>query len=679
MATTTAPLADTRQTAALQSVLADLARFPQIEVRHPSEDTLDYLHDAATRGARVGADSGPAVAFPTSADEVQQLVRAASAHGVTVVPRGAGSGLSGGASADTAQLVISTERLDRIIEISPLDEVAVVEPGVINADLNVARSSPSACSTRPTRPASRSARSAATSPPTPAACAAPSTASPANRFSRSTSSSPTAASSRSDTARSRASPGSTWSRCSSARRACSASSCAPRVRLRPLPVARRTITAFFDSTDAGTRGLGAITLSPVRPAVIEFFDEPSLRRHRRVLAARPCGSAAARCILIELDGYGIDEQTADLSAALTRVGARVSVERREPMPPPSGTSAATAGASPADRWFIGEDIAVPKSRLPEIYAALPRARGPLRRRASRPSRTPATATCIRSSPGRRHPATTRSPPAELQDAATELVRIALALGGTVTGEHGVGTVKLDWSALELSQRSLDAQHAVKAALDPRPDPQSGQGHLPGTSGADRHRPRPASPHSCITHTIQGDPHIMTATRPIRRRAAHHAAALAIAATASLLPAPRAAARAASDTAGASGEPKEGGNLTFLIQGYDAGWVPSKTAISSYEGNLWGQITDKLVYVDPKGTLSPWIAESWEELDGAKSSCCTSRRASPSPTATRSTPTPWSRTSTPGRRATPTRASRRWACSRRRTTSAPRPPTRPRSR
>ncbi|GAB12918.1 putative peptide ABC transporter peptide-binding protein [Arthrobacter globiformis NBRC 12137] len=66
-----------------------------------------------------------------------------------------------------------------------------------------------------------------------------------------------------------------------------------------------------------------------------------------------------------------------------------------------------------------------------------------------------------------------------------------------------------------------------------------------------------------------------------------------------------------------GTPVDGGNLTFLIQGYDTGWVSSKTSISSYEGNLWGQITDKLVYVDEKGKLSPWIAESWEELNGAK--------------------------------------------------------------
>lgn len=71
------------------------------------------------------------------------------------------------------------------------------------------------------------------------------------------------------------------------------------------------------------------------------------------------------------------------------------------------------------------------------------------------------------------------------------------------------------------------------------------------------------------------------------------------------------------TTATSGAPVDGGNITFLIQGYDTGWVSSKTSISSYEGNLWGQITDKLVYADEKGALSPWIAESWEELNGAQ--------------------------------------------------------------
>ncbi|WP_349704346.1 FAD-binding oxidoreductase, partial [Escherichia coli] len=67
---------------------------------------------------------------------MQQVVRLAAGLGLTVVPRGAGTGLSGGATASDGQIVVSTERMAGVIEISPLDEVAVVEPGIINAELN---------------------------------------------------------------------------------------------------------------------------------------------------------------------------------------------------------------------------------------------------------------------------------------------------------------------------------------------------------------------------------------------------------------------------------------------------------------------------------------------------------------------------------------------------------------
>ena len=180
---------------AVDALVSDLAsEHPDIEVRPSSAATVEYLDDAATRLAprRSRTPFGPTVALPTTTEQVQQLVRKAARRGVAVVPRGAGSGLSGGASATADQLVISTERLTRIIEVSPLDEVAVVEPGVLNAELNAHLAAASACSTRPTRQAGRSRRSAATSPRTRADCGARSTASPGSRCWPSMSSSPTA-------------------------------------------------------------------------------------------------------------------------------------------------------------------------------------------------------------------------------------------------------------------------------------------------------------------------------------------------------------------------------------------------------------------------------------------------------------------------------------------------------
>jgi len=72
----------------------------------------------------------------------------------------------------------------------------------------------------------------------------------------------------------------------------------------------------------------------------------------------------------------------------------------------------------------------------------------------------------------------------------------------------------------------------------------------------------------------------------------------------------------SSNAADTSSPKDGGNLTFLIQEFPAGWVSSESNISSYEGNLWGEITDKLVYVSNTGAVSPWIATSWQTEDNA---------------------------------------------------------------
>ncbi|MGO2751997.1 MAG: ABC transporter substrate-binding protein [Pseudoclavibacter sp.] len=93
-----------------------------------------------------------------------------------------------------------------------------------------------------------------------------------------------------------------------------------------------------------------------------------------------------------------------------------------------------------------------------------------------------------------------------------------------------------------------------------------------------------------------------------------AAAIGVLASMSLL-----AACATSDAApGAAGEgePQNGGDITFLIDSLGDSWIPNNSAISSYQGHVWGHVTDKLVYVDGEGNVSPWVAESWEQNDDA---------------------------------------------------------------
>ncbi len=67
---------------------------------------------------------------------------------------------------------------------------------------------------------------------------------------------------------------------------------------------------------------------------------------------------------------------------------------------------------------------------------------------------------------------------------------------------------------------------------------------------------------------------------------------------------------------AADTPVEGGDITFLIDSLGDTWIPNNSAISSFQGHIWGHVTDKLLYVDADGKVSPWIAERWEQNDTA---------------------------------------------------------------
>src|SRR4051812_22942579 len=95
----------------------------------------EYSHDYAP----VDTPHAPlAVVFAENTADVQATLRLANSLGFAVVARGAGTGVSGGAHATENAVVLSLERMNRIIDLRPEDEVAVVEPGVVNGDLNAA-------------------------------------------------------------------------------------------------------------------------------------------------------------------------------------------------------------------------------------------------------------------------------------------------------------------------------------------------------------------------------------------------------------------------------------------------------------------------------------------------------------------------------------------------------------
>ncbi|MET9060082.1 FAD-linked oxidase C-terminal domain-containing protein [Streptomyces antibioticus] len=110
-----------------------LAGLPAEAVLTDPDVTVSYAHDMA---GFCPAGTPAVVVLPRTVDQVRHVMRTATELRVPVVPQGARTGLSGGANASDGCVVLSLTRMDRILEIDPVERIAVVEPGVVNATLS---------------------------------------------------------------------------------------------------------------------------------------------------------------------------------------------------------------------------------------------------------------------------------------------------------------------------------------------------------------------------------------------------------------------------------------------------------------------------------------------------------------------------------------------------------------
>jgi len=119
-----------------QRFIAELQRIcGEAGVRSDPADLLVYEYDGSVDGA-VDTERPLAVVLPTTTEQVSAVVRHASQHGVPVVARGAGTGLSGGAVARGGGIIVALTRMDRTLRVDPVSRTALVEPGVINLELS---------------------------------------------------------------------------------------------------------------------------------------------------------------------------------------------------------------------------------------------------------------------------------------------------------------------------------------------------------------------------------------------------------------------------------------------------------------------------------------------------------------------------------------------------------------
>lgn len=414
------------------------------------------------------APVGPvAVVEARTVEHVQATLRTCSALGVPVVPRGAGTGLAGGANGTEGTVVLSVARMDRIVEVSVEDELAVVEPGVLNGALNAAvvehglRFAPD--------PASAAIASIGGNIATNAGglrCVKYGVTREAvlgldvvladGRLVSTGHRTVKGVTGLDLTALLVGSEGTLGVIVGAT------------VRLVPVPAGEpATLGAVYPTVQQAAAAAAAVVAGPERPSTVELLDALALEGIAAYLGpevlSETVGSSPAGGVflLVDFDGAGATEAALGAVPCLQAEGGTVhlagsAAERERLLTIRRSFHAAMESRG---RVLI-EDVAVPRSRLAEMFArveAIGREHG-----VSIP-------TVAHAGDGNLHPNFVfdgDDVPAHVWDAADALFRAAIELGGTLTGEHGVGVLKRRWIGDELGDDVLDLQRGIRRVFDP---------------------------------------------------------------------------------------------------------------------------------------------------------------------------------------------------------------------
>ena len=426
-----------------------------------SRDPADLAAVRADRSGWPPTGLPVAVLRPVDDAGVRRVLRLANQAGTPVVPRGAGTGLAGGATAGSGTVVLDLSRMNRIVSLSPDDGTAVVEPGVITAVLDAAAGEHGL--TYPPDPASVAISTIGGNIATNAGglrCAKYGVTrdsvlglqvvlADGSQFGT-------------GTATFKGVTGYDLTRLFTGSEGTLGVIVQATVRLRPLPLGTATIAATFPDVEAAAAACAAVTRTRVQPAIAELLDAATLAA---IDAAQGTDlrSAAGALLLIQTDGVGAALEAELIVAALrdSATSVRTTTDPAEAAELLAARRLALPSLERLGRPLI-EDIAVPRSRLAEavreIAAIAARHKMPI-------------CTVAHAADGNLHPLIVVDPaaesvPPEAQAAADEVFELALRLGGTLTGEHGVGTLKRAWLGRELGAVNHDLQRRIRRLFDP---------------------------------------------------------------------------------------------------------------------------------------------------------------------------------------------------------------------
>ncbi|WP_266168360.1 FAD-binding oxidoreductase [Dyella subtropica] len=420
-------------------------------------ERLAYAYDNSRRNALPDA-----VVFPTEHEQVETLVRACREYRVPVVARGRGTNTTGATVPVAGGVVVSFERMNRILRIDPDNRLAVVEPGVLNGDLQQAlkphgffwppdpTSSPwcsiggnLACN-------SAGPRTVKYGSPRENTLGLRAVAGTGEGF-------------RCGTYTSKGSTGYDLTRLLIGSEGTLALITEATLKLTPKPSGLRTLRATYSDVGAAARAVARIMAQPVTPCALEFIDDVALK------LARDYGGdsvpLAGAMLMIEVDGE--PETLPSAVEAVSRAARGDGLEDLKVAQTAEETQAlwsARKALSPAQRTIspnkINEDVVVPVSHLPELVDGIKQLAA---------KHNVLIVSFGHAGNGNLHVNLLPRDDAERERAHTclaEVFALVIRLEGTLSGEHGIGLIKREFMPLALEPATLGLMRNVKAAFDP---------------------------------------------------------------------------------------------------------------------------------------------------------------------------------------------------------------------
>lgn len=407
-----------------------------------------------------------AVVLPGDAGEVQAVVRACAAADVPIVPRGAGSGLSGAANAIDGCVVLVTTRMNEIVEVDPDNRLAVVQPGVVNLELrgavekhglfyppdpssydwctiggNLSTNAGGLCCVKYgvttdsvlglevvladgelLRTGRRTVKGVAGYDLTKLFIGSEGTLGVITQAT---------------------------------------------LALRPLPQAPGTMVAAFSTVAAAGAAVSRIVREGIVPSLMEIMDSTSIEAVETHLKTElGAGKGCAALLLCQSDsgGEAARHELRAIEQVCHDVGADLVHSTFDPAEGQLLLAARRAVLMALEVYgaWMTDDVCVPRTKIADLISACERISAEVGLR---------VAVVGHAGDGNMHPTIVYDPSSESEferanQAFNDILAVGLSLGGTVTGEHGIGKIKREWLAREIGPVGLRVHRGIKAALDP---------------------------------------------------------------------------------------------------------------------------------------------------------------------------------------------------------------------